>query len=51
MSHLMNYVLNKYLNISENVFYLSIIIPTVVLIVTVIRILLCVKSTHVFQHK
>ena len=29
--------------------YLSIIIPTVVLIVTVIRIIICVESTHVFS--
>ena len=49
MSHLMNYVLNKYPNVS-NFFYLSIIILTVVLIVTVIQSIICVESTCVFQY-
>ena len=47
----MTYVLNKYPNVSENVLYLSIRIPTVVLIVTVIQIIMCVESTRVFQYK
>ena len=48
---LMTNVLNKYPNVSENLFYLSIIVPTVVLFVTVIRIIICVESTGVFQYK
>ena len=47
----MTYVLNKYLNVSETLFYLSMIILTVVLIVTAIQILICVESTRVFQYK
>ena len=46
---LMTYVINKYPNVSETLFYLSIIIPTVVLIVTVIRIIIYVESTRVFS--
>ena len=40
----MSYVLNKYPNISENYFYLTIIILIVVLFVTVIQIIICVES-------
>ena len=47
----MTYVINKYSKVSENVFYLSMIIPIVVLIVTVIWIMICVESMHVFQYK
>ena len=47
----MTCVINKYPNVSEHLFYLSIIIPTVVLFVTVIRIIICIKSTRVFQYK
>ena len=46
---LITYALNKYPNVSENVFYLSIIITKVVLFVTVIRILVFVEYTRVFQ--
>ena len=46
----MTYVLNKYPNLSEKLFYLSIIIPTVVLFVTVIWIIICVEYTLVFQY-
>ena len=42
---------NKYPNISESLFNLSIIIPTVVLFVTVTRIIIYVESTYVFQYK
>ena len=47
----MTYFLNKYLNVSENLFYLSVIILKIVLIVTVIRIIVYVEYTRVFQYK
>ena len=39
---LMNYVLNKYPNLTKQLFDLSMIIPTVVLFVIVIPIIICV---------
>ena len=46
----MTYVLNRYPNLSD-FFNLSIIILTVVLFVTIIRIMICVESTRVIQYK
>ena len=52
MSHPMIYVLYQYQNLSENLFLLlSIIIQTVFLFSTVIRIIICVEFTRVFQFK
>ena len=51
MITLMTYVINKYTNLSETMFYLSIIIPTIVLTVTIIQIIICVESTRVFQYE
>ena len=48
---LMTSVLNKYLNVTKTLFYLSMIIPKVVLIVIIIQIIICVESTRVFQYK
>ena len=51
MSHLNDLCLYKYPNLSKNLLYLSIIVPTVVLIVTAMRIVICVESMHIFQCK
>ena len=51
MYHLVAYVTNKYTNISKILFDRSIIIPTPVLFVTVIKIIICVESMRVFQYK
>ena len=51
MSHLMTFVIYKYLNVFKILFYLSTIILTVVIFMTVIRIVICVESTRVFQYK
>ena len=47
----MTYVLNNYPNVYEKLSYLSIIILTVVLFVSVIRIIICVEPTRFFHCK
>ena len=49
MSHLITYVLNKYPNVSKTLFYLNIIIPTVVLIVAIIKMIICVEYMRFFS--
>ena len=51
MSHLITYVFNKYPNLSKILFYLSIIIPTVLLIVTLIQMIICVEYARFPQYK